>query len=55
MPTHKAYTFASRTRLDSNQNLQKSMLFPTHLKRLYFEKNTNTLNYLFYKIKKDNL
>lgn len=25
----KAYTFASRTRLDSNQSLQKSMLSPT--------------------------
>ena len=29
MPTHKAYTFASRTSPDSNQSLQKSMLFPT--------------------------
>jgi len=26
-PTHKAYTFASRTSLDTNQSLQKSMLF----------------------------
>jgi len=26
-PTHKAYTFASRTSLDKNQSLQKSMLF----------------------------
>ena len=29
MPTHKAYTFASRTSPDTNQSLQKSMLFPT--------------------------
>jgi len=29
MPAHKAYTFASRTSLDANQSLQKSMLFPT--------------------------
>ena len=29
MPTHKAYTFASRTSLDTNQSQQKSMLFPT--------------------------
>ncbi len=29
MPTHKAYTFASRTSLDTNQSLQKSMLSPT--------------------------
>jgi len=28
MPTHKAYTFASRTSPDTNQSLQKSMLFP---------------------------
>jgi len=28
-PAHKAYTFASRTSPDTNQNLQKSMLFPT--------------------------
>ncbi len=28
-PTHKAYTFASRTDPDTNQSLQKSMLFPT--------------------------
>ena len=28
-PTHKAYTFASRTSPDTNQSLQKSMLFPT--------------------------
>jgi len=27
--TLKAYTFASRTSLDTNQSLQKSMLFPT--------------------------
>ena len=27
--TAKAYTFASRTSLDTNQSLQKSMLFPT--------------------------
>ena len=26
--THKAYTFASRTSLDTNQSLQKSMLSP---------------------------
>jgi len=26
-PTHKAYTFASRTSPDTNQSLQKSMLF----------------------------
>jgi hypothetical protein len=29
MPTHKAYTFASPTSPDTNQSLQKSMLFPT--------------------------
>jgi len=29
MPTHKAYTFASRTSPDTNQSLQKSMLSPT--------------------------
>ena len=29
MPTYKAYTFASRTSPDTNQSLQKSMLFPT--------------------------
>ena len=29
MPTHKAYTFASRTSPNTNQSLQKSMLFPT--------------------------
>ena len=28
-PTHKAYTFASRTSPVTNQSLQKSMLFPT--------------------------
>ena len=28
-PTHKAYTFASRTSPDTKQSLQKSMLFPT--------------------------
>jgi len=28
-PAHKAYTFASRTSHDTNQSLQKSMLFPT--------------------------
>jgi len=28
-PTPKAYTFASRTSPDTNQSLQKSMLFPT--------------------------
>ena len=28
-PAHKAYTFASRTSPDTNQSLQKSMLFPT--------------------------
>ncbi len=28
-PTHKAYTFASRTSPDTNQSLQKSMLFTT--------------------------
>ncbi len=28
-PTHKTYTFASRTSPDTNQSLQKSMLFPT--------------------------
>ena len=28
-PTLKAYTFASRTSPDTNQSLQKSMLFPT--------------------------
>lgn len=27
--TAKVYTFASRTSLDTNQSLQKSMLFPT--------------------------
>ncbi len=27
--THKAYTFASRTSLVTNQSLQKSMLFPS--------------------------
>ncbi len=31
-PTHKAYTFASRTSPDTNQSLQKSMLFPTLIK-----------------------
>lgn len=30
--THKAYTFASRTSPDTNQSLQKSMLFPTLIK-----------------------
>lgn len=29
MPTHKAYTFASRTSPDTNQSLQKSILFPS--------------------------
>ena len=29
MPTHKAYTFASRTSPDTNQSLQKSMLSST--------------------------
>jgi len=29
MPTHKAYTFVSRTSPDTNQSLQKSMLSPT--------------------------
>ena len=29
MPTHKAYTFASRTSPDTNQSMQKSMLSPT--------------------------
>jgi hypothetical protein len=29
MPTHKAYTFASRTSPYTNQSLQKSMLSPT--------------------------
>jgi len=29
MPTHKAYTFASRTSPVTNQSLQKSMLSPT--------------------------
>ena len=29
MPTHKAYTFTSRTSPDTNQSLQKSMLSPT--------------------------
>lgn len=28
-PNAKAYTFASPTNLDTNQSLQKSMLFPT--------------------------
>ena len=28
-PAHKATTFASRTNPDTNQSLQKSMLFPT--------------------------
>jgi len=28
MPTHKAYTCASHTSPDTNQSLQKSMLFP---------------------------
>ncbi len=32
MPTHKAYTFASRTSPDTNQSLQKSMLFTTLIK-----------------------
>ncbi|MDO9152992.1 MAG: hypothetical protein Q7U47_04675 [Paludibacter sp.] len=32
MPTHKAYTFASRTSPDTNQSLQKSMLSPTQRK-----------------------
>ena len=32
MPTYKAYTFASRTRPDTNRSLQKSMLFPTLIK-----------------------
>jgi|GEM_PF-1811950 len=31
-PTHKAYTFASRTSPVTNQSLQKSMLFPTLIK-----------------------
>ncbi len=32
MPTHKAYTFASRTSPDTNQSLQKSMLSPSQRK-----------------------
>jgi hypothetical protein len=32
MPTHKAYTFASRTSPDTNPSLQKSMLSPTRRK-----------------------
>ncbi len=32
MPTHKAYTFASRTSSDTNQSLQKSMLSPSQRK-----------------------
>jgi hypothetical protein len=28
MPTHKAYTFASRTSLNTNQSLHKSILSP---------------------------
>ena len=31
-PNAKAYTFASPTSLDTNQSLQKSMLFPTLIK-----------------------